>query len=66
MCTSCINNDGVVCVTDFIAFLRSFRFVMHHNLINLDDGPRPKYWSNTMVSFIAIEGRVWTEAKKDV
>ena len=24
-----------------------------------DDGPRPKYWSNTIVSFIAIEGGVW-------
>ena len=27
MYTSCNNNDGVVCVTDFIPFVRFFKFV---------------------------------------
>ena len=27
ICTSCNNNDGVVCVTDYIPFVRSFRFL---------------------------------------
>ena len=39
---------------------------MHQNSIDPDDGPRPKYWSKTIVYFIAIEGRAWVEAKKDV
>ena len=30
--------------------------------IDPDDG----YWSNAIVSFIAIEVRAWAEAKKDV
>ena len=37
---------------------------MHQNIIDPDDGPRLKYDQNTI--FIAIEGRVLVEAKKDV
>ena len=36
------------------------------NLNDPDDGPRPKYWLNAIVSFIAIDGWAWVEAKKDV
>ena len=39
---------------------------MRQNSIDPDDGPRPNNWSSTIVSFIAIEGRAWAEAKKDV
>ena len=39
---------------------------MHQNLIDPDDGPRPKYSSGTIVSLIAIECRAWVEAKKDL
>ena len=39
---------------------------MHPNSIDPDDGPRPKYWPNTIEYFIAIEGTAWVEAKKDV
>ena len=69
--TSCSNNDGAVCVTDFMPFVRSFRHfldyilttvdVMHQNSIDPDDRPRQKYYC-----IFAIEGRAWVEAKKDV
>ena len=30
--TSCSNNDGLVCVNDFIPFVRSFRYFLNYIL----------------------------------
>ena len=71
--TSCSTNYGVVCGTDFIPFVRSFRYIFLDYILtrcNAQNLNRSWWWPKAKIlikyyRIFAIEGRAWVEAKKD-